>query len=86
MVETGQYLTANRASTGLFTDGFELAEPALETFRREAEQCDMVKDVLLFNATAGGTGSGLSDKVSTGIKDNDPKMNILQYCVVPEQS
>ena len=66
-METGQYLTANRASTGVFTDGFELTEPALEIFRREAEQCDMVKDVLLFNATAGGTGSGLSDKVCRNI-------------------
>ena len=84
LVETWQYLTANRASTGVYTDGFELAEPALETFRREAEQCDVVKDVILFNATGGGTGSGLSDKVSRSIKDNDPKMSILQYCVMPE--
>ena len=45
----------------------------------------MVKDVLLFNATSGGTGSGLSDKVSRGIQSNDPKMSILQYCVMPDQ-
>lgn len=84
LVETGQYLSANRASSGVYSDGSELAGPALEIFRREAEQCDLVKDVLLYNATAGGTGSGLTSKVSKGIYQNDPKTSIVQYCILPE--
>ena len=53
-------------SSGLFDTGLDLEGPVEEIFRREAEKCDLVKDVIINSSSAGGTGSGLTYKVSEG--------------------
>ena len=60
LVKTDQAFTANRASSGTFDTAIDLVGPAEEMFRREAEKCDLVKDVIIYNSRTGGTGSGLT--------------------------
>ena len=67
-----------------YTTGKEL--PIAETLRKEAEQCDRVKDLILNGSTYGGTGSGLTGLVTEHLELEYPKINLICNQVVPPPS
>lgn len=56
----GQEDAANNYARGHYTMGKEIVDSALDRIRKLADTCEGLQGFLLFHATGGGTGSGLS--------------------------
>jgi tubulin delta len=60
-----------------------LLEEALDSVRRELEQCDRVPFILELHSTAGGTGSGLGTRFTEALATEFPDTIRINVCVVP---
>ncbi len=75
--------SANNWSYGYSVHGPSSCDNILDLTRRQAERCDSVGGFLLLSSLAGGTGSGLGAYTAELIRDNFPKVHMLNQVVWP---
>lgn len=61
----------------------EFLEVALDSIRREAEQCDMPPSLLVTHSVGGGTGSGMGTRLSENIADHFSDMTRVNIAIAP---
>lgn len=75
--------SANNWAFGYAVHGPAHEERMLDTVRREAECCDTFGAALLLQSLAGGTGSGVGTYVSERLRDEYPKVQLVNQVVWP---
>ena len=88
LVQPGQFASGNEAAVVYANAAYntELKQRGVELFRREAEQIDRVNDVLVYSSLMGGTGSGLTAKLTDKLKEDFGKLNDVYFTVVPGEN
>eukprot|EP01083_Nonionella_stella_P141985 438427_1 len=67
------------------TKSKKLMESAWDGIRKMAEKCNHMQGVQVFHSLGGGTGSGLTSRICTNIRDNYVRTPILTYSIFPSQ-
>jgi tubulin beta len=68
---------------GHYGDCDELVDAVLDVVRREAEGCDHLQGFQFTHSLGGGTGSGLSTRLISKVREEFPDRIMATYSVVP---
>lgn len=82
----GQSGSGNNWSYGFNIHANNICEHFLNIINRELEKNETkesIDNILLFHSLAGGSGSGISSYLSYILKDEYPKINLFNICVLP---
>ncbi|SBT71118.1 delta tubulin, putative [Plasmodium malariae] len=78
--------SGNNWSYGFNVHAKNICEHFINLVNKEFEKNDMkesIDNILLFHSLAGGSGSGISSYISYMLKDEFPKINLFNICVLP---
>lgn len=64
---------------GHYTDGAEIIEKVMDTFRSEVERCDGFQGVQMFHSICGATGGGLGTLMLTKIREEFPGVFLVLF-------
>jgi tubulin delta len=73
----------NNWATGYHMYSGDFRESAMDAVRREIEQCDGIKTLIVSHSVAGGTGSGLGTHVTEDIADEFGDITLFNIAVTP---
>mmetsp|Transcript_300 Transcript_300/g.600 ORF Transcript_300/g.600 Transcript_300/m.600 type:complete len:259 (-) Transcript_300:923-1699(-) len=83
---SGSSGAANNWAFGYFAQAEKMLEPSLELIRKEAEHCDQLRQFMVFQSLAGGTGSGAGSRLTEEIRDAYSSSFLLNAVVWPSSS
>ncbi|ETW56828.1 hypothetical protein PFUGPA_01160 [Plasmodium falciparum Palo Alto/Uganda] len=78
--------SGNNWAYGFYVHGKNICEDFINIINKEFEKNESkesIDNILLFHSLAGGSGSGLSSYISYILKDEYPKTNIFNICILP---
>ncbi|SOV14511.1 delta tubulin, putative [Plasmodium sp. gorilla clade G2] len=78
--------SGNNWAYGFSVHGKNICEDFINILNKEFEKNESkenIDNILLFHSLAGGSGSGLSSYISYILKDEYPKKNIFNICILP---
>ncbi|ODM90301.1 Tubulin beta-2 chain [Orchesella cincta] len=79
----GKVGAGNNFARGNFTDGVDIRDMTLEAIRKEMELCHQPSAFQMIHALGGGTGSGMGALLLEMLKEEYPKILILNETVIP---
>ncbi|KYN98637.1 delta tubulin, putative [Plasmodium reichenowi] len=78
--------SGNNWAYGFYVHGKNICEDFINIINKEFEKNESkesIDNILLFHSLAGGSGSGLSSYISYILKDEYPKTNLFNICILP---
>lgn len=80
---SGKEDAANNYARGHYTVGKELIEPALDTIRKLADNCNSCQGLIFTHSLGGGTGSGFGSLLLEELSVDFGKKSKLEFAVYP---
>ncbi|KAG7176257.1 Tubulin beta-1 chain-like 2 [Homarus americanus] len=80
----GQSGAGNNWAKGHYTEGAELVDSALDSIRKECENCDCLQGFQLAHSLGGGTGSGMGTLLVSKIREEFPDRIMNTFSVVSD--
>nr|AFM80053.1 beta-tubulin [Teleopsis dalmanni] len=78
---SGQGSAGNNWAKGHYSDGMMLLESVFEVIRKEMEDCDCPQGCQLVHSLGGGTGSGFGTLLISKLRDEYPRLLLLNFSV-----
>jgi len=80
---TGKEDAANNYARGHYTVGRDMADRAMDTIRKVADNCHSIQGFLIYHAVGGGTGSGFGSLLLERLSADYGKKAKLDFCIYP---
>jgi len=80
---SGKEDAANNYARGRGPLGWDLLEAATREVEQEMGECDHLQGLFIYHSLGGGTGSGFHVNLLEYLKDQYPKLPMIEYTIVP---
>eukprot|EP00761_Pharyngomonas_kirbyi_P007306 gb/GECH01007316.1/.p1 GENE.gb/GECH01007316.1/~~gb/GECH01007316.1/.p1 ORF type:complete len:458 (+),score=104.50 gb/GECH01007316.1/:1-1374(+) len=80
---SGKEDAANNFARGHYTVGRDMVDQSMEKLRHLAERSESLQGFMIFNAAAGGTGSGLGSLLTERLATEFGRKSRMGFCVYP---
>jgi tubulin delta len=75
--------SGNNWALGYNVHGSKWVETILDRCRRQLEECETLRGILIFQSLAGGTGSGVGTKITESLRDEMGNLPMINIAIWP---